>query len=71
MEFEELLDGTLGEWNMDPVSLELKDGAKPYSCKPYPVPSYTKIHLKKKYKDCVILEDLDGSPSWSGLHHHL
>jgi hypothetical protein len=55
----------------DPVSLELKDGAKPYSCKPYPVPRLHKDLLKEKYKDCVILEFLNGSPSWNGLHHHL
>eukprot|EP00804_Cyclotella_cryptica_P028581 CCRYP_015837-RA/>CCRYP_015837-RA protein AED:0.30 eAED:0.30 QI:0/-1/0/1/-1/1/1/0/76 len=29
-EYDELFDGTLGDWNTDPVSLELKEGAKPY-----------------------------------------
>jgi len=43
MEFKELFDGTLGERDMDPVSLELKDSAKTHSCKPYPVPRFTKI----------------------------
>jgi hypothetical protein len=28
-EFEELFDGTLGDWKTEPVSSELKDGAKP------------------------------------------
>ena len=70
MEFEKLFDRTLGEWDTDPVSLELKDGTKPYSYKLCPVPRLPKICYKKKYKDCVILEYLDGSPGWSGLHHH-
>ena len=29
-EFEELFDGTLGDWRTEPVSFELKEGAKPY-----------------------------------------
>ena len=29
-EFEDLFDGTLGDWNTEPVSFELKSGAKPY-----------------------------------------
>jgi hypothetical protein len=43
MEFEKLFDRTLGEWDTDPVSLELKDGTKPYSYKLYPVPRLPKI----------------------------
>ena len=46
MEFEELFDGTLGEWDTDRVSLELKEGARPYSCNPYPVPRLHKDTLK-------------------------
>ncbi len=37
-EFEELFDGTLGDWKTEPVSFELKEGAKPYHGRPYPVP---------------------------------
>ncbi len=29
-EFEELFDGTLGDWDTEPVSLELKEGTKPH-----------------------------------------
>ena len=36
-EFEELFDGTLGDWNTEPMSFELKEGAKPYHGKAYPV----------------------------------
>ncbi len=28
-EYEELFDGTLGDWNTEPVSFELKEGTKP------------------------------------------
>ena len=42
-EFEEMFDGTLGDWKTEPASFELKDGAKPYHDKPYPVPN---IHKK-------------------------
>ena len=37
--FESLFDGTLGEWNTEPVDLELIDpDAKPYHARAYPVP---------------------------------
>ena len=42
-EFEELFDGTLGDWK-DPVSFELKEGAKPYHGRSYPVPKANKEH---------------------------
>ncbi len=29
LKFEELFDGTLGDWKLLPVSFELKEGAKP------------------------------------------
>ncbi|MGH3053717.1 MAG: retropepsin-like aspartic protease, partial [Gaiellaceae bacterium] len=36
-DFEDLFDGTLGDWNTKPVDLKLKDDAKPYHSKPYDV----------------------------------
>ena len=38
---EELFDGTLGTWKIDPVDFDLKEDAKPIFLIPYPV---TKIH---------------------------
>ena len=38
-EFDELFDGTLDDWKTDPVSFELKEGAKPYHGRSYPVPN--------------------------------
>ena len=37
-EFEELFDGTLGDWDCNPVSLQLKKGAQPYHGRPFPIP---------------------------------
>ena len=37
-EFEELFDGTLGDWNCNPVSLQLKVGAQPFHGRPFPTP---------------------------------
>ena len=39
--YEHLFDGTLGTWNNKPYNIELKEGAKPYHSRPFPVP---KIH---------------------------
>ena len=47
-EFEELFDGTLGDWKTSPVHLELKEGIKPYHGKAYPVPHIHKDVLKKE-----------------------
>ena len=48
LEFEDLFDGTLGIWDTEPVHLELKEGAKPYHGRPYPVPKAHKETLMKE-----------------------
>jgi hypothetical protein len=48
MEFEELFDGTLGDWKTEPVSFELKEGTKPYYGRPFPVPKSLKETTIKK-----------------------
>ena len=47
-DFEELFDGTLGDWKTSPVSLKLKEGIRPYHGKAYPVPHIHKDTLKKE-----------------------
>jgi hypothetical protein len=54
LKFKELFDGTLGDWKLLPVSFELKEGAKPYHGRPYPVPKIHKATLMKEI-DCLIL----------------
>ena len=46
--FEELFDGTLGDWKTDPMSFELKESTKPYHGRSYPV--------TKAYKETTIWE---------------
>ena len=69
--YEDLFDGTLGEWKTDPVSFELKEGAKPHSQRHYPMPHIHKETFKKELKRMVelgILEKVQesewGSPTF-------
>jgi hypothetical protein len=55
-EFENLFDGTLGNWNTSPVSFKLKEGVKPFQLAPFQSLRYTKPHLKSKYNTCVTWE---------------
>jgi hypothetical protein len=45
--FEHLFDGTLGDWNTDPVSFKLKDGATPFQLPPFSVPKIHEETLKE------------------------
>jgi hypothetical protein len=53
IEFEELFDGTLGDWKTEPISFELKEGAKQYHGRPYPVPNHARKLLSENRIDCV------------------
>ena len=48
LDFEDLFDGTLGHWQTEPVNIELKPDAKPYSGRYYPVPRVNKETFKKE-----------------------
>jgi hypothetical protein len=48
LKFEQLFEGTLGEWNLPPVSIQLKEGAKPFHGRPYPIPNVHKATLMKE-----------------------
>jgi hypothetical protein len=59
LKFESLFGGTLGDWNLLPVSFELKEGMKPYHGKPYPISHKPKAVLMKEIKrlwDIGVLE---------------
>ena len=60
---EELFDGTLGNWKTPPVSLELKEGAKPYHGRAYPVPHLHLKTLKKEVERLCKLGVLKRQPS--------
>ena len=54
-EFESLFDGTLGIWEIEPVSFEVKKGMKPYHGKAYPVPkAYKETLMKEVNRLCEI-----------------
>jgi hypothetical protein len=53
--YEHLFDGTLGHWDTEPVDFELKEGAKPYHAKAYPIPHIHEQTLRKEIDRLVKL----------------
>ena len=52
--FKPLFDGTLGEWNTEPINLELIDpDTKPFHARAYPVPQSQEIKLKAEIEQLV------------------
>ncbi len=66
--YEHLFDGTLGEFNMAPISLQLQDQeSKPVHARPYTVPRAVEQQLRKeiaKLVDIGVLEE-DYSSEWA------
>jgi hypothetical protein len=62
LKFEELFDGTLGDWKLPPVSFELKESAKLYHGRPYPIPKIHKIALMKEINCLVSIGVLKWQP---------
>jgi hypothetical protein len=48
LRYETLFDGTLGDWNRPPISIELKEGATPCHGRPYPIAQVHKATLIKE-----------------------
>jgi hypothetical protein len=63
LKFEELFNGTLGDWKLLPVSFELKEGAKPYHGRPYPIPKIHKATLMKEIDHLILIGVLKWQPS--------
>ncbi len=55
LQYEELFDGTLGNWQTKPVSFKLNPVTPPFSDKAYPIPQ---VHLKTLKKEVERLCDL-------------
>ena len=53
--FEELSDGTLYTWKIDPVDFELKYDSTLICSRPYPVPKVHKEIFKKEFERLVLL----------------
>jgi len=65
--FEHLSDGNLGDWNTFLVRLELKEGARPYHGRAFPVPRIHRETLKKEVERMVKLGILkwEGESEWA------
>jgi hypothetical protein len=55
LKFEQLFDGTMGKWTLPPVSIQLKEGTKPFHGRPYPIPKIHKATLMKKIDQLVLI----------------
>ena len=62
-EFEELFDGTLGDFKTDPISFELKEGAKAFHGRPFPIPHIHLETLKREVERLVELGVLKPQPN--------
>jgi hypothetical protein len=58
-----LFDGTLCDWNLPPVSFELKEGMKPYHGRPYPILHKHKAIFMKEIKQLRTIGVLVWQPS--------
>ena len=62
LEFEELFDGTLGDWKTEPVKFQLKPGTAPYHGRAFPIPHIYLETLKKEVARLVKLGVLIKQP---------
>jgi hypothetical protein len=62
LNFKEVFDCTLGDWKLPPVSFELKEGAKPYHGRPYPIPKIHKATLMKEIDRLISIGVLKWQP---------
>ena len=65
--YEGLFDGTLGNWKTTPVHFELKEDAKPFHGRAFPVPRIHRETLKKEIDRLVKLGILkwEGESEWA------
>ena len=63
LNYEVLFDGTLGDWQTEPVSFELKPDAKPHHGRAFPVPHIHLKTLKTEVQRLVDLGVLEKQPS--------
>jgi hypothetical protein len=55
LKYETLFDGTLGNWNRPPISIKLKEGAKPYHGRLYHIVQIHKATLMKEINRLVLI----------------
>jgi hypothetical protein len=65
--YEHLFDGTLREFNMEPISLQLMDpNCRPIHARAYTVPRSLEQQSKQRFVDIVVLEE-DYSSEWASM----
>ncbi len=62
LKFEQLFDGTLGDWTPPPVSIQLQKRAKPFHGRPYPIPKVHKATLMKEIDQLVLIGVMKWQP---------
>ena len=70
--YEDLFDGTLGEWNTKPVDFYLKEGEEPHSQRHYPVPHLYKESFHKellRLVDIGVLEPVQKSEWGTNIYY--
>jgi hypothetical protein len=63
LKYEELFDSMLRDWKLQPVSIELKESAKPYRGRPYPIPKVHKATLMKEIDHLISIGVQKWQPS--------
>ena len=69
--YEDLFDGMLGEVKTTPVHFELKEGAKPFHGRSFPVPCIHREAMKKEINRMVKLGIIKWKASQNGPFQHL
>ncbi len=54
----------LGDWKLPPAFFELKEGAKPYHGRPYPIPKIHKATLMKEIDRLILIGVFKWQPSF-------
>jgi hypothetical protein len=62
LKIEKLFDGTLGEWTLPPVSIQLKKGAKQLHSRPNPIPKVHEATLMKEIDRLVSIGVMKWQP---------
>jgi len=67
LEYEDLFDGTLGDWKTEPASFELKRDVKPYHSRAFPIPRVHKETILKEIKRLEGVIEWQPTSEWAAL----
>jgi len=66
--FNDLFDGSLGTWKGEKLSIEVKEEARPYYARAFPIPKSREEGLKKEINWLCEFESIKESIILNGLH---